>query len=217
MDIKKIISEMPLEDKIAFCTGADFWHTKELPQHGVPSVMMSDGPHGLRCQKGEADMIGVNNSLPATCFPAAVTAGATWNPELYAAEGEAIGKEGLAAGVALILGPGCNIKRNPLGGRNFEYLSEDPYLAGKMAAAFIRGQQSTGAVSSLKHFAVNNQEYKRMNGDSQLDMRTLREIYLTAFEIADKEGHPGTVMCAYNKINRGALQRQPGASDRHSP
>lgn len=201
MDIKKIISEMPLEDKIAFCTGADFWHTKELPQHGVPSVMMSDGPHGLRCQKGEADMIGVNNSLPATCFPAAVTAGATWNPELYAAEGEAIGKEGLAAGVALILGPGCNIKRNPLGGRNFEYLSEDPYLAGKMAAAFIRGQQSTGAVSSLKHFAVNNQEYKRMNGDSQLDIRTLREIYLTAFEIAVKEGRPGTVMCAYNKIN----------------
>lgn len=201
MNIRKIISEMSLQDKIAFCTGSDFWHTKGLPQYGIPSIMMSDGPHGLRCQKGEADMIGVNRSLPATCFPAAVTAGATWNPELYAAEGKAIGKEGLEAGVSLILGPGCNIKRNPLGGRNFEYLSEDPYFAGKMAAAFIRGQQSTGASSSLKHFAVNSQEYKRMNGNSQLDERTLREIYLAAFEIAVKEGHPDTVMCAYNKIN----------------
>ena len=201
MNIQKIISEMPLREKIAFCTGADFWRTKELPQLGVPAIKMSDGPHGLRCQEGEADMIGVNKSLPATCFPTAVTAGATWNPELYAAEGEAIGKEALAAGVSVVLGPGCNIKRSPLGGRNFEYISEDPYFAGKMAAAFIRGQQSTGASSSLKHFAVNNQEYKRMNGDCQIDDRTLREIYLAAFEIAVKEGHPGTVMCAYNKIN----------------
>ena len=201
MDIRKIISGLTLEEKISFCTGADFWCTKEMERYGIPSIMMSDGPHGLRCQKGEADMIGVNKSLPATCFPTAVTAGATWNPELYAAEGEAIGEEALAAGVGLVLGPGCNIKRNPLGGRNFEYLSEDPYQAGKMAAAFIRGQQSTGAFSSLKHFAANSQEYKRMNGDSQMDERTLREIYLTAFEIAVKEGHPGTVMCAYNKIN----------------
>lgn len=201
MDIKKIISEMSLKEKISFCTGADFWHTKAMPEQDIPAIMMSDGPHGVRCQKGEADMIGVNESLPATCFPAAVTAGATWNEELYAKEGEAIGKEGLFYGVPLILGPGCNMKRNPLGGRNFEYLSEDPYIAGKMAAAFIRGQQSTGASSSLKHFAVNNQEYKRQNGDSQLDERTLREIYLTAFEIAVKEGKPDTVMCAYNKIN----------------
>lgn len=192
---------MTLEEKISFCTGADFWHTKEMPQYGISEMMMSDGPHGLRCQKGEADMIGVNQSLPATCFPPAVTAGATWNEELYAKEGEAIGKEGLAQGVPLILGPGCNIKRNPLCGRNFEYISEDPYVAGKMAAAFIRGQQSTGASSSLKHFAVNSQEYKRQNGDCQLDDRTLREIYLTAFEIAVKEGNPDTVMCAYNKIN----------------
>lgn len=198
---KKIISEMSLQEKIAFCTGADFWRTKELPHLGVPAIKMSDGPHGLRCQEGEADMIGVNKSLPATCFPTAVTAGATWNQELYAAEGEAIGKEALAAGVSVVLGPGCNIKRNPLGGRNFEYISEDPYQAGKMAMAFIRGQQSTGAFSSLKHFAANSQEYKRMNGDSQMDERTLREIYLAAFEIAVKEGHPGTVMCAYNKIN----------------
>ena len=201
MNVKEIVSQMTLEEKIKFCTGEDFWHTKALSKFQVPQIMMSDGPHGLRCQKGEADMIGVNQSFPATCFPTAVTAGATWNEELYAAEGEAIGREGLQAGVSLVLGPGCNIKRNPLCGRNFEYLSEDPYLSGKMAAAFIRGQQSTGASSSLKHFAANSQEYKRQNGDSQLDERTLREIYLAAFETAVKEGRPDTVMCAYNKIN----------------
>lgn len=201
MNIQHIISTMTLEDKISLCTGGDFWHTKAMPQYGIPAIMMSDGPHGLRCQTAEADMIGVNESIPATCFPTAVTAGATWSPELYAREGMAIGREGAAANVPVVLGPGCNIKRNPLGGRNFEYLSEDPYIAGKMAGAFIRGQQSTGVASSLKHFAVNSQEYKRQNGDSQLDERTLREIYLTAFEIAVKEGKPGTVMCSYNKIN----------------
>lgn len=201
MNIKEILSRMTLEEKISFCTGADFWRTKAMPQYEVPAIMMSDGPHGLRCQPADTDMIGINKSLPATCFPAAVTAGATWNRELYAAEGEAIGKEGAAAGVAVVLGPGCNIKRNPLGGRNFEYISEDPYFAGKMASAFIRGQQSVGVASSLKHFAVNNQEYKRQNGDSQLDERTFREIYLTPFEIAVRESRPGTVMCSYNKIN----------------
>lgn len=201
MDIEKIISEMTLEEKISYCTGADFWHTKTMPQYGLPAIKMSDGPHGLRCQTDEADMIGVNEALPATCFPAAVTAGATWNEELYKKEGEAIGKEAVGKGVSVVLGPGCNIKRNPLAGRNFEYLSEDPYLAGKMAAAFIGGQQSTGASSSLKHFAANSQEYKRQNGDSQIDERTLREIYLQAFEIAVKEGKPDTVMCAYNKLN----------------
>ena len=201
MDIQQIISHMTLEDKISLCTGSDFWHTKEMPQYGISAIKMSDGPHGLRCQEDAADMIGINDSLPATCFPTAVTAGSTWNRELYAAEGEAIGAEACAAGVSVVLGPGCNIKRNPLGGRNFEYISEDPYFAGKMAASFIRGQQSTGVSSSVKHFAVNSQEYKRQNGDSQLDERTLREIYLTPFEIAVKEGKPGTVMCSYNKIN----------------
>lgn len=201
MDIKRIVASMTLEEKIAFCTGGDFWHTKEMPQHGIPAIKMSDGPHGLRSQQDAVDMIGINESLPATCFPTAVTAGATWNRELYAAEGEAIGAEAIAAGVSVVLGPGCNIKRNPLGGRNFEYISEDPYFAGHMAAAFIQGQQSTGVASSVKHFAVNNQEYKRQNGDSQLDERTIREIYLTPFEIAVKEGRPGTVMCSYNKIN----------------
>lgn len=201
MNIQQIISKMTLEEKISLCTGGDFWHTKAMPQYGIPAIMMSDGPHGLRCQAAEADMIGINESLPATCFPTAVTAGATWNKELYAQEGEAISKEGAAAGVSVVLGPGCNIKRNPLGGRNFEYISEDPYFAGNMAAAFIKGQQSAGVASSVKHFAVNNQEYKRQNGDSQLDERTFREIYLTPFEIAVKEGKPGTVMCSYNKIN----------------
>ena len=201
MDIQKIISTMTLEDKISLCTGADFWHTKEMPQYNIPAIMMSDGPHGLRCQPADADMLGINQSIPATCFPTAVTAGATWNRELYAAEGEAIGTEACAAGVSVVLGPGCNIKRNPLGGRNFEYISEDPYFAGHMAASFIRGQQSVGVASSVKHFAVNSQEYKRQNGDSQLDERTYREIYLTPFETAVKEGQPGTIMCSYNKIN----------------
>ena len=201
MDSKAILSKMTLEDKISLCTGADFWRSKKMEQYGIPAFTMSDGPHGLRCQSDEADMIGINESSPATCFPTAVTAGATWNPELYGEEGKAIGEEALKYGVDVVLGPGCNIKRNPLCGRNFEYISEDPYIAGKMAAAFIKGQQSAGVSSSLKHFAVNNQEYKRQNGDSQVDDRALREIYLAPFETAVKEGRPGTVMCSYNKIN----------------
>ena len=199
MDYKDILSKMTLEEKIDFCTGADFWHTKTFAD--VPAIKMADGPHGLRCQPDTADMLGINESVPATCFPTAVTAGATWNRELYAKEGAAIGKEALYNGVSVVLGPGCNIKRNPLGGRNFEYISEDPYVAGKMAAAFIKGQQSTGAKSCIKHYAVNSQEYKRQNGDSMLDDRTFREIYLTPFEYAVKDGKVGTVMCSYNKIN----------------
>ena len=201
MDIKSIISKMSLEDKISLCTGGDFWHTKEMEQYGIPSIMMCDGPHGLRCQKGVADMMGINDSLPATCFPTAVTAGATWNRELYRKEGEAIGKEALSNEVSIVLGPGCNIKRNPLGGRSFEYISEDPYIAGHMAASFIKGVEGTGVGTSLKHFAVNSQEYKRMNGDSRLDERAFREIYLAPFEIAVKNGRPATVMCSYNRIN----------------
>ena len=201
MNIKEIISKMTLEDKISLCTGADFWRTKAMEQYGIPSISVSDGPHGLRCQTGEGDMIGINDSFPATCFPTAVTAGATWNTDLYMKEGEAIGKEAASLGVSVVLGPGCNIKRNPLGGRNFEYISEDPYVAGKMAAAFIKGSEGIGVGTSLKHFAVNSQEYKRMNGDSRLDSRAFREIYLAPFEIAVKEGNPATVMCSYNKIN----------------
>ena len=201
MDVKKIISKMTLEDKISLCTGEDFWRTKAMDKYGIPSAKTCDGPHGVRCQNDATDMIGINKSEPATCFPPAVTAGATWNRDLYRKEGEAIGKEAAALGVSVVLGPGCNIKRNPLGGRNFEYISEDPYVAGKMAASFVEGVESTGVGTSLKHFAVNSQEYKRMNGDSRLDERAYREIYLAPFEIAVKEGHPSTVMCSYNKIN----------------
>ena len=201
MKIKEIVAKMTPEDKISLCTGGDFWHTKEMKEYGIPSIMMCDGPHGLRCQKGDTDMIGINDSLPATCFPTAVTAGATWNRELYRREGEAIGREALGYEVSVVLGPGCNIKRNPLGGRNFEYISEDPYIAGHMAASFIQGVEGVGVGTSLKHFAVNSQEYKRMSGDSRLDERTFREIYLAPFEIAVKEGRPATIMCSYNKIN----------------
>lgn len=201
IDIEKTIREMTLEEKIAFCTGKDMWHTKEYPNHGIDSIMMTDGPHGLRCQKNKGDNLGLNDSLPSTCFPTAVTSSATWDPDLLKQEGEAIAEEAREYGVSIVLGPGCNIKRNPLGGRNFEYFSEDPVLAGKLAAAFIKGAEGKGVGTSLKHFACNNQEYKRQNGNSIVDERALHEIYLKPFEIAVKEGHPSTVMCSYNQIN----------------
>ncbi len=201
MDCKKILKNMTLEDKVALCSGADFWHTKCMEQYDLPAIMMADGPHGLRKQSETADMFGINESVPATCFPTAVTTACSWDEELLREIGEALGKEAKANGVSVVLGPGANIKRNPLCGRNFEYFSEDPYLAGKLAAAHICGAQSTGVSSSLKHFAANSQEYKRLLSDSVMDERTLREIYLAGFEMAVKEGKPETVMCAYNKIN----------------
>ena len=201
MKHQDIIKKMTLEDKIALCSGKDFWHTKDMPQYGLPSIMMNDGPHGLRKQEAEADMLGVNASVPATCFPTAVTTGSSWNVALMHKIGQAIAEEAIAYQVSVVLGPGVNIKRNPLCGRNFEYISEDPYLAGKMAADFIRGVEEKGVATSLKHFAGNSQETKRFTSDSVMDERTLREIYLTAFEIAVKEGRPKTVMCAYNKLN----------------
>ena len=201
MDKKKVISSMTTEEKISFTTGKDFWHTKENKALGVRSIMVADGPNGLRCQKGEADMLGVNVSLPSTCFPSSVTSGSTWDRELLEEEGKAIGKEAKKEDVAVVLGPGCNIKRNPLGGRNFEYYSEDPVVSGEMAASWIKGVESEGVGTSLKHFAANNQEYKRLISDSIMDERTLREIYLSPFERAVKKGNPATVMCSYNKIN----------------
>ena len=199
--VQDILSKMTLEDKISLCNGADFWHSKTMAQYGIPAVTMSDGPHGVRCQKNGADMLGVNESEPATCFPTAVTSGATWDAALLKAEGQAIGEEGLSYGVDVVLGPGVNIKRNPLCGRNFEYFSEDPCIAGAMGAAWVQGAQSTGAGTSLKHFAANNQEYKRFNGNSQVDERTLRELYLPAFETVVKAAQPETVMCSYPRIN----------------
>lgn len=192
---------MTLAEKIALCSGADFWHTKDYTEHGIPPMMMCDGPNGLRRQADEADMLGVNESMPATCFPTEALTACSFDEELLSEIGHAIALEAADQGVGMVLGPGANIKRNPLCGRNFEYFSEDPYLSGKMAAAYIRGVQSTGTVSSLKHFACNSQEYKRFSSDSILDERTLREMYLRAFEIAVKEGKPGAVMSAYNKIN----------------
>ena len=201
MDIETILQQMTLEDKIALCSGKNFWETKKYEKYGIPSLFMCDGPHGLRKQENAADMLGVNESRKATCFPAEVTTAGSWDPELLAEIGAAIGEEAKEQGVGLVLGPGANLKRNPLCGRNFEYFSEDPYLAGKLAAGFIRGAEAQGISTSLKHFAVNSQEKSRFTSNSVLDDRTLRELYLTAFEIAVKEGKPSTVMCAYPKLN----------------
>ena len=201
MNIEEILKNMTLEEKIALCSGADFWHTKEMSHHGIPSLMMCDGPHGLRKQPEEADMLGINEAVPATSFPTAVLSACSWDKELLRKEGETIAREAIANGVSLVLGPGANIKRNPLCGRNFEYFSEDPFLSGKLAAAHISGIEKTGCASSLKHFALNNQEYKRFSSDSQVDERAMREIYLASFEMAVKEGKPSTVMSSYNKIN----------------
>ncbi len=201
MNIDAILKQMSLKDKIALCSGANFWETKAMPRYGIPSMFMCDGPHGLRKQENAGDMLGINNSRPATCFPTAVTTGMSWDVQLMERIGRAIGREAAACHVSLVLGPGANLKRDPKCGRNFEYISEDPFHTGKMAAGFIRGLQEKGASASLKHFACNQQEFSRFNSDSVLDERTLREIYLTGFEIAVKEGKPRTVMCSYPKIN----------------
>ena len=201
MDIENILRKMTLEDKIALCSGADFWRTKAFEPYSIPDLFMCDGPHGLRKQEDASDMLGVNKSRPATCFPTAVTTAGSWDPALLEAVGAATGEEARDQGVGLVLGPGANLKRNPLCGRNFEYFSEDPYLAGKLAAGFIRGMEGRGVGACLKHFAANSQELCRFTSDSVLDERTLRELYLTAFEIAVKEGRPSSVMCAYPKLN----------------
>ncbi|ANX00396.1 glycosyl hydrolase [Thermoclostridium stercorarium subsp. leptospartum DSM 9219] len=193
---------MTLKEKIALCEGKNFWETRDFPQYGIPSIFMCDGPHGLRKQEVTGrEPSGVNESRPATCFPAAVSTACSWDEELLGKIGAAIAEEALDQGVGVFLGPGVNIKRNPLCGRNFEYFSEDPYLAGKLAASYIKNAQKNGIATCVKHFACNNQEYRRFNSDSVIDERTLREIYLTPFEIAVREGRPKAVMCAYNKIN----------------
>lgn len=200
--VDEIVNQMTREDKIAFCSGRDFWHTKKFDKYGIPELMLADGPNGLRKQDGRGDKPGLQESVPATCFPTAVTAAQTWNRKLLYAEGRAIGEEAKEEQVGVVLGPGVNIKRNPLCGRNFEYYSEDPYVAGELGASFAAGmQKETGIGTSLKHFACNSQEYRRLQSDSQVDERTLREIYLRAFEKVVKKAQPATVMCAYNRIN----------------
>ena len=196
-----LLKELTLEEKCALLSGAETFKTRGMPEHGIPQIWLSDGPHGLRKQAGESDHLGLNPSVPATCFPTASAVANSWDAALGEEIGAALGEEAAAQEVSVVLGPGLNMKRNPLCGRSFEYFSEDPYLAGKLAAGYIRGIQSKGVAACPKHFAVNSQETRRMASDSIVDERTLREIYLTGLEIAVKEGHPRSIMSSYNLVN----------------
>ena len=199
--MKKIIEQMTIEEKCAYLSGKDEWSTRSFKSLGIPPLHCSDGPSGVRKQKGEGDHLGINPSVPATCFPTSATLSNSWDEELLERVGIGLGKEAAIEDVNVLLGPGINIKRNPLCGRNFEYYSEDPYLSGKLAAAIIRGIQSENVSACIKHYAVNSQELRRMAMNSVIDERTLREIYLTAFEIAIKEANPHAVMTSYNEVN----------------
>lgn len=201
MKHQELLNKMTLEEKVSLCSGKDFWTLKGIDRLGIPEIILTDGPHGLRKKDPDSNKSSLSDSVPTTCFPTAVTTACCWDEDMLFKMGEALGEECLSEKVSVILGPGVNIKRSPLCGRNFEYFSEDPLLAGKMAAALIRGIQSKNVGASLKHFAANSQEKKRMTIDSVVDERALREIYLTAFEIAVKEAQPWTVMNAYNKLN----------------
>lgn len=201
MNVKELVGKMTLEEKASLCAGGGWWQTKPIDRLGIPSVYMTDGPHGLRKQEGAGDHLGLNASVPATCFPTAAGLASSFDRSLIARQASALAVEAQAHDVSILLGPGTNIKRSPLCGRNFEYFSEDPVLAGEMAASYIKSLQEGGVGCSLKHFAANNQESYRMGGDSLVDERTLREIYLRPFEIAVTKGKPQTVMCSYNRIN----------------
>ncbi len=201
MDVKELVSKMTLEEKASLLTGSDFWHTQAVERLGLSEFMMCDGPNGLRKQEGESDHLGLHGSISTVCYPTASAVASTFDVDLAEKLGKTLGKECVREGVSMLLGPGLNMKRSPVCGRNFEYYSEDPCLAGKMAAAYIRGVQSQGVAACPKHFAANNQEYRRMSGNSIVDERTLFEIYLPAFETAVKEGKPKSIMCSYNKLN----------------
>ena len=201
MDLKKIVEKLSLEQKAHLLSGKDFWSTYSIAKAGIPSVTLSDGPHGVRKQEGAGDQLGLNGSVPATCFPTAATIANSWDPALGEEIGRCLGEEAAVQDVSVLLGPGLNMKRSPLCGRNFEYFAEDPYLAGKMAAGYIRGIQENGVSACPKHFAANNTELRRQASDSVVDERTLREIYLTGFEIAVKEAKPKSIMSSYNMIN----------------
>ena len=200
-DPKELLAQMTLEEKVAMCDGKDFWHLKGIERLGIPEIMVCDGPHGLRKKDYERKGSSLSASVPSICFPTAVTTACSWDPDLLEKMGKALGGKCLEEKVGVLLGPGVNMKRSPLCGRNFEYFSEDPVLAGELAASFINGVQSRGVGTSLKHFCANDQETRRMNGDSVVDERALREVYLPAFEIAVKKSQPWTVMNSYNKIN----------------
>ncbi|MEV7804240.1 glycoside hydrolase family 3 C-terminal domain-containing protein [Microbispora sp. NPDC088329] len=195
------LDALTLEQKASLLSGRDFWTTKPLEEAGIPSVALCDGPHGIRREAGGSDHLGINESLPATCFPPAVAVGSSWDAEVAARIGAAVGREGRALGVAVVLGPGVNIKRSPLCGRNFEYYSEDPLLSGVLGAAHVAALQAEGPGASVKHFAANNQETERMRVSADVDERTLREIYLPAFERVVTRARPATVMCSYNRVN----------------
>src|SRR5215203_311937 len=201
LNVASLLGELTLEEKASLCLGSDFWHTAPIPRLGIPAIALSDGPHGLRKQPDESDHVGISGSLPATCFPTASALGSSFDPELARRVGEALGVEARAQGVDVVLGPGINIKRSPLCGRNFEYLSEDPYLSGLLGAALVEGLPSQGIGACVKHFAVNNQETDRLRVSADVDERTLREIYLPGFERVVTQARPWTVMCAYNKVN----------------
>ncbi|NTV91349.1 MAG: glycoside hydrolase family 3 protein, partial [Clostridiales bacterium] len=201
MNANEIIADMTLEEKTALCSGEGYWKTKGLKRLGINALTICDGPHGLRKQTDLSDNLGLHRSIPATSFPTACTSACSWDRELLYLMGEALGEECLKEGVSVILGPGANIKRNPLCGRNFEYFSEDPYLSGELAASWIKGVQDLGVGASLKHFAGNNQENRRGSNNSIIDERALREIYLAGFEKAVKKAQPATVMSAYNMLN----------------
>ena len=201
MNVSSLISQLTLEEKASLCLGSDFWHTAAVERLGIPAILVSDGPHGLRKQPERGDHVGIGGSVPATCFPTASALSSSWDAQLVRRVGEALGSEAREQQVAVVLGPGINIKRSPLCGRNFEYFSEDPVLSGVLATAMIDGVQSQGAGTSLKHFAANNQETDRLRVSADVDDRTLREIYLPAFEYAVTRAQPWTVMCSYNKVN----------------
>src|SRR5699024_7188656 len=208
-NVPAVLAELTLEQKASLCSGQDFWHTQAIDGAGVPAVMVTDGPHGLRKQAGSADHLGLNSSVPATCLPSAAGLASTWNRELIRRAGEALGVEARGNGVAVLLGRGVNMKRTPLCGRNFEYFSEDPYLAGELATELVLDIQSQGVGTSLKHFAANNQETDRMRVDVEVDERTLREIYLPAFEKVVTRAQPWTVMCSYNKLGGTYASQHP--------
>src|SRR4029450_5100088 len=193
------MTELTLEEKASLTSGANFWHTKSAP--GVPSILLTDGPHGVRKQAGSGDHVGLHDSEPATCFPPAVALGSTWDPDLLERIGVALGEEARAEGVGGLLGPGVNIKRSPLCGRNFEYLSEDPLVSGVLGAALVTGLQSQGVGASVKHYAANNHEPDRLRASAAAAERTLREIYLPAFERVVTQARPWSVMCSYNRVN----------------
>lgn len=201
IDSDNKLKKLNLEQKASLLSGSDFWHLQGIPEHDIPPIKVSDGPHGLRTQTDEVDHLGMAQSVPATCFPTAATMACSWDTALLRTVGEYIADEARQAGVSVVLGPGINIKRHPLCGRNFEYFSEDPVISGDLAASFIEGVQSKGVGTSLKHFAVNNQEYYRLVVDAVVDERTLRELYLAGFERAVTTAQPWTVMCSYNRIN----------------